>query len=597
MASSALGCTGPFCAQQIGLIRDPVVNILQSKLVGFSQNVDGRPLDFFLGVRYAKPPIGSLRFARPQKLDPWNGTVMAKQYGSSCLQNIPVGDYAEDCLFLNVIRPSGYTASSKLPVLLFVHGYVLEKLQDRNFVFMSSVLTAQVSDSGSFQFGSGKDNNGSRIVAESMHAGSPVIWISINYRLGAFGFLGGSSMLSAAKAGTAVLNAGMFDTRMALKWVQRNIAAFGGDPTRVTLMGQSSGAFITGNMLLARRGNNHNLFHAAIMQSGSPGSASTLPPDHPRLDQTFVDISIALGCPPAPSDVSCLKSISSSALAAAANNVTQFFWVQPQTGLLPYMPVQDFQVDGFFFPSAPHLLVSRGQFADVPVLSGCDYDEGTKGAPQNLNTSADFAQWLRAVAIPVANSTRVDRVVAQILKIFPDDVTFGAPYYREPTRVSAGTTNITDPYYAPATNQFKRAAAFYGAWRYEAPHRKFLLKKAAAGQRGIWSYRFAQQDLDGSAAEGVGHSSELAYIFGNTTEHSSVNLYSPLSKLMQRAWISFATHKDPRMLDNLHWPEFTGEHRAMIQFQGMATRIVKEDFREDQLAYIKSKEAAAVLSS
>ncbi|KAK0536587.1 hypothetical protein OC842_001946 [Tilletia horrida] len=551
----------------------PSVELAQGQLVGSAQAVDGQALDAFLGVRYAQPPVGPLRFAKPQPVAASNEMINATQFGPACFQNIPNGNFSEDCLFLNLYRPSDPADREKLPVMLFVHG-------------------------GSFQFGTGNQANGSRIVAESVRAGAPVIWISINYRLGLFGFLGGSSVLAAAQSGSAALNPGMYDVRLALEWVKANIEAFGGDPYRVTLMGQSAGAFITGNQLLANGGDTKGLFQSAIMQSGSPGSASTLPPNHPQLDQTFANISALVNCPVAPIDLSCLKAVDATTLSAAANNITSSFYSSWHTGLLPYMPVQDTLVDGFFFSAPAHELVAQGRFSTVPIISGCNHDEGTGGAPHDLANATVFEQWLQAVAIAdTSDQARTSRVVNSIFTLYPDDVTLGAPYPSQANPVSAGLSNISDPFYPPSTNNFKRAAAFYGDWRYVAPHRQFLIKRSNKAQNGVWSYLFAQHDLNVAASRGVSHAAEMPYVFGNTSDSSSPGLYLPLSKQMQRAFISFANFHDPSKLDNLVWPQFDSEQRTTMQFKGMDTRAISRYFNEDRLSYLKSDEAAAVLSS
>ncbi|KAK0536103.1 hypothetical protein OC834_001288 [Tilletia horrida] len=540
------------------LSEGPAVKISEGNYLGYSQNVDEHSVDFFLGIRYAKPPTGRLRFAKPQALPASSDTVDATMLQASCLQDVLKGNFSEDCLFLNIMRPSRIPAGTKLPVIVYFYG-------------------------GAFQYGTANQQNGSRIVAESVEQNAPVIFLSMNYRLGAFGFLGGSSVLSAARQGSAVLNAGMYDTRFALQWVQKNIAAFGGDPERVTIAGQSAGAFIVGNQLLAKGGNTQGLFQAAIMESGSPGSASILPPNHPRLDETFADISRSVGCPTRPSDLSCLKSIPASRLAAAANAVTESFAATPQQGLFPFMPVQDFQTDGFWFSAPPHDLVNQHAFSTVPIISGCNLDEGTSGAPKTLQDSAAFEDWFRTVAvINNSNATRVNTVLRRLFQLFPDDVTRGAPYFNPPNAVSAGTTDLTDPYFPPETNQFKRAAAIYGAWRYEAPHRKFLIERYNAKSSGVWSYRFAQQD---------------SQVFGNTTDFPSAGFYEPLSKTIQHIFISFANYHDPRRIGDLLWPQFTSSGRQALQLKGEATRVISETFREASLSYMKSDDAATVLSS
>ncbi|KAE8224570.1 hypothetical protein CF319_g2552 [Tilletia indica] len=551
----------------------PTVSISEGTYVGYSQPVDGQAVDFFLGMRYARPPLGSLRFKKPMALSNSSQTRTAIEYGDGCLQGSPRDGFSEDCLYLNLIRPSRRTSYGKLPVMVFFHG-------------------------GGFQYGTGNNQNGSRIVAESVKLNAPVIFVAINYRLGVFGFLGGSSVLSAARAGSATLNAGMYDTRMALQWVQAHISAFGGDPRRVTIAGQSAGAFIVGNNLLAQGGNVHGLFQGAIMESGSPGSASTLRPTHPKLDETFAKISQAVKCPTRPKDLSCLKSVTATSLLAAANIVTYSFAEVNQKGLLPFMPVQDFLDDGFWFSAQPRVLINRGKFSTVPIISGCNLDEGTGGAPHNLNTNADFEDWVREVAvINTANTTLVNRVLRNIFQLFPDDVTKGSPFPNQPNAASAGTTDLKDPFFPPSTNQFKRAAAFYGAWRYIGPHRQFLTKRYAAKSSGIWSYNFAQQDKQVLPYLGATHSSELTYVFGNTTDYPSAGFYAPLSKTIQQAYISFVNYRDPRKIGNLNWPPYTASGLQALQLKGGATQVIKENFRSAQLAYIKSSDAATVFSS
>ncbi|KAK0545000.1 hypothetical protein OC844_007405, partial [Tilletia horrida] len=304
----------------------------------------------------------------------------------------------------------------------------------------------------------------------------------------------------------------MYDVRLALEWVKANIPVFGGDPDRVTLMDQSAGAFITGNQLLPNGGNTRHLFQSAIMQSDSPGSASTLPPDYPQLDQAFASISASFSCPFARADLSYLKAIDATALSSAANNITSAFYASWHTGLLPYMPVQDTLVDGFSFPAPPHELVSNGKFAMVPLISSCNQDEGAGGAPKDLADATMFENWLQTVAIAdTSNATRTARVVKELFALYPDNVTLGAPHPSQATLVSAGLTSTSDPFYPPWTNTFRRVAVFYGDWRYVASHRKFMIEGLNKAKNGLWSYLFAQHDLNVAASGGVSHASEMIY--------------------------------------------------------------------------------------
>ncbi|KAL9931394.1 hypothetical protein V8E36_009791 [Tilletia maclaganii] len=549
----------------------PTVVTSQATFVGYTSTIDDQPIDRFLGVRYAQAPLADLRFRQPRAMQASNSTQTVNKYGATCLQGSFNLGQSEDCLFLNIIRPSDQPADLRLPVMVWIHG-------------------------GSFQRGSGKWD-GTRLVAESVRLNAPIIFVSMNYRLGAFGFLGGSAMLAAAKKGTASLNVGMYDTRMALSWVQEHIAAFGGDPGKVTIAGQSAGAFIVANTLLSNRHNAAGLYHAAIMESGFPGGSSTLHPDHPRHEQTFSQISREVGCSAQPSDLSCLKSVSASRLAAASNQATSSFRNTPQLGAFPFVPMQDSQVDGFWFSAPPRDLVDQDQIASVPVIAGHNLDEGTSGAaPKTLESGDEFAAYVQDLAFAdTTNRSLADSVLKGILSTFPDDLTKGSPFPNLATAVSKGTTDLSDPYFGDENNQFKRAASFYGAWRYIAPHRRFVQKHAAANP--VWSYLFAQRDKQVIGWHGVAHGAELPYVFGNVQNVRSSGLYKPLNQTIQRAWISFVNHHDPRRLGLVNWPPYTPTGQATLQLKGQAVRVIKDTARANQLEFIKSDDVAKVFSS
>ena len=160
--------------------------------------------DFFLGVPFAQPPVGSLRFRSPQPLnETWSALRDANAYSASCVgyggDNLAYPSSSEDCLYLNIVRPSGY-AEEKLPVAVWIHG-------------------------GGYFMGSGIDQryNLSRLVQQSVAIGKPIIGISINYRVSAWGFLSSQEVLQSGQT-----NLGLRDQHLALEWIQENIAAFGG---------------------------------------------------------------------------------------------------------------------------------------------------------------------------------------------------------------------------------------------------------------------------------------------------------------------------------------------------------------------------------
>jgi carboxylesterase type B len=160
--------------------------------------------DYFLGIPYAQPPVGSLRFRVPQSINTsWNETLQAKEYSATCVgygsDNWPYPNFGEDCLYLNVVRPSGYEGE-KLPVAFWIHG-------------------------GGLTMGSGSDDryNFSQMIQNSVNMGKPIMGVSINYRLSMWGFVTGDEALESGNT-----NIGFRDQRLALHWVQENIEAFGG---------------------------------------------------------------------------------------------------------------------------------------------------------------------------------------------------------------------------------------------------------------------------------------------------------------------------------------------------------------------------------
>src|SRR5580693_1216949 len=293
---------------------------------GLVQGKHAEGIDQFLGVPYAAPPVGPLRWQAPQPVHPWTGVRSATAYGNRCPQlasgNGPRED-TENCLFLNVFTPAGYhpgAGRGGLPVLFMIHG-------------------------GGLSNGAGDQHDGSLIV-NTDH----IVGVSINYRLGAFGLLDvpalGTSRL------TANGNFGLLDQEAALRWVRRNIAAFGGDPGRVTIAGESAGGWSICALMtspLAR-----GLFSAGIMESGS--CASRPPADAQSAGLAFA---AQAGCPDAATAAACLRG-------------------EPETALLTdsasYSP--EFASGGPEIPVPPAQAVADGDEARVPLLMGTNHDEG-----------------------------------------------------------------------------------------------------------------------------------------------------------------------------------------------------------------------------
>lgn len=232
--------------------------------------VVGRSLlsvDSFMGIPFAQPPVGSLRLKPPQPLTSPLGIVDADdllptacpQFFFSVDEGGPISDVlgtvlntplfqkvtqaGEDCLTINVQRPAGISASAKLPVLFWIFG-------------------------GGFELGATQMYDGTSLVRESVAQGKPIIFVAVNYRVGGFGFLAGKEILADGSS-----NLGLLDQRLGLKWVADNIAAFGGDPTKVTIWGESAGSISVLDQMALYDGDNtykgKPLFRAGIMNSGS----------------------------------------------------------------------------------------------------------------------------------------------------------------------------------------------------------------------------------------------------------------------------------------------------------------------------------------
>jgi para-nitrobenzyl esterase len=313
----------------------PPLALTESGLVtGLSVN----GVNEFFGIPYAAPPVGALRWSPPKPYGFFHGLVLqATQAGSECTQPGPFG--SENCLFLNVFTPQlkfggggqGEPSPRGLPVMVWIHG-------------------------GSLTSGGGDRYDPTPLVQKG------VIGVTINYRLGYLGFFAQSALDS---EGHPAGNYGLMDQQFALKWVQRNIVGFGGDPNRVTIFGQSAGGYSVYANLASPTAS--HLFRGAISESGSfdefqdyfdfivslatgetMGSAFVPPGD---------SVPASVGCSSSSGTSNCLRSVPASTLVA----------VQPLV-LFPF-------VDGRLLTQTPAEAFASGQFNRVPVIHGTNHDE------------------------------------------------------------------------------------------------------------------------------------------------------------------------------------------------------------------------------
>ena len=305
---------------------DPVrVKIDSGVLVGSSSG----DVVSFKGVPYVAAPVGDLRWAPPKPVTPWAGERPANAYGPVCPQTLypnkpngggAMGPSSEDCLFLNV-----WTARTahKLPVMLWIHG-------------------------GANEYGAGSLSayDGSAFVRDG------VIVVSINYRLGALGFFAHPALTKAASAGEPLGSYAIMDQVAALKWVRRNIAAFGGDPDNVTIFGESAGGV---NVLtLLGTPSAKGLFAKAIVESGGGWA----PPEPLAKAETAGEALLRKAGAPEGATLAQLRALSSDALVAAGGR---------------FGPI----VDGRLLTESPSQAIGRGQAADVPLIIGSNSYEAS----------------------------------------------------------------------------------------------------------------------------------------------------------------------------------------------------------------------------
>ncbi|KAK5163757.1 uncharacterized protein LTR77_010430 [Saxophila tyrrhenica] len=309
----------------------------------------------WLGVRYAAPPLGDLRFREPQPPLAEDGVVDADAYKPICLGTAagpPTNESAEDCLYMNIFAPSSAKKGSKLPVYFFIQG-------------------------GGFNTNSNANYNGSGLV---MASDMNIVVVNFNYRVGPYGFLAGEEVL--ADGG---INNGLKDQRLALQWVQQYISLFGGDPGHVTMGGDSAGAQSVNLQVTAYGGRDDGLFHATAAESQSFSGLRTVKENQFAYD----NLVIRTGCTRAVDTLSCLRNLTATELQEQNFN-TPFPGAQDPP-LYMYGPTLDYN----FITDYTYRAYAQGKFVKVPAIGGDDTNEGTIFVPMttaNLSDTDTFLQ-------------------------------------------------------------------------------------------------------------------------------------------------------------------------------------------------------------
>ncbi|KAI6709509.1 cholinesterase [Diplocarpon mali] len=457
-------------------------------------------VETFRGIPFAKPPTGALRLKPPQALSSPLGRVTATGIPTACPQMSPVkgqsalfsfvsmrkflsrlllpspGAVGEDCLTITVQRPAGTMASAKLPVLFWIFG-------------------------GGFETGSTAKYDGSSLVKESAETGQPIIFVAVNYRLGGFGFMPGKEILADGSA-----NLGLLDQRLGLQWVADNIASFGGDPTKVTIWGQSAGAISVFDQMALYDGNHsYNrkpLFRGAIMNSGSVTATARI--DGAKGQAIYDKVVKAAGCSSSNSSLACLRSLDYTSFLNAANSVPGK-WDYSSVAL-SYMP----RPDGKVLTDSPEALVAAGKYAAVPFITSSQENEGTIFAlsQYNITRTSEVAQFISTHLFP---DTSYDQINS-LLKTYPVDDTNGCLSSIIPLKCR----------YA----QFKRRAAILGDMTSTLPRRHFLNTHADV-YPDVPSWSFMASYFDKIPVLKTFHGSDILKVFhGASTSYASASIRS-----------------------------------------------------------------------
>jgi para-nitrobenzyl esterase len=470
----------------------------------------------FRNVPYVQPALGELRWRAPQALEPRTQLLETRAFGAGCPQPAPGPLTAdEDCLQLNIWRPS---KAGPHPVMVWIHG-------------------------GGFSGGSAVPQaDGTLLYDGAVFARQDVVFVSINYRLGALGFLAQRDLLGEAPDQPQSGNFGLLDQIAALDWVQRNIAAFGGDPERVTVAGASAGGDASCALLAAPAA--QGLFQRAIVQSGN--CAVGLPSLSAALDQGE-RLTAAAGCATAGDRRACLRALSPAQLLTA---------MPPVYDPADLLDGENFGliVDGFVLREAPGVAMAAGRAASVPLLIGSNADETTTLVPDSLlpSTVLDYEAAIRQ---------RFPSFSEPVLQQYP------AAQYDSPQ--AAYRDLLDDRLFAcPA----RRAASEYAVFNHPVYH--YVLTQALSEP--------------GYAELGSFHGLDVALLFDLLPQLTGSAQI--LSGLMRDAWVDFSYGLEPGNSDGVIWPRYRVENRRLLELNGTHLAPI-DDYRRNQCEFWSRYEA------
>jgi para-nitrobenzyl esterase len=456
----------------------------------------------FNGIPFAQPPVGDLRWKPPQPPKNWQGERKADKFGPRCMQRSVFSDMvfrsngvSEDCLYLNVWTPAK-SNSERLPVLVYFFG-------------------------GGFVAGDGSEP---RYDGGSM-ARKGIVALTVNYRLGVFGFFAHPE-LTKESAHRASGNYGLLDQLAALKWVAQNIAAFGGDPRRVTIAGESAGSISVSALMASPL--SKNLIAGAIGESGSITGA--LPPIAlAAAEQNGVKFAAVAGIESAPS-LAALRAMAAEQLLEATAK--------------PGIPGFTSTIDGYFFPKFPAEIFAAGEQAHVPLLVGSNTQENGYATVLGRDIKPTVENYRNALERLYGEKAE------QIFGLYP----------------ASSETEVMDAAQDLASDRF----ISYSTW-------KWIDLATRTGGKPTYYYLYARPRP--GAPRGAVHSAEIEYAMGNL-DSNKVYAWTPddrkVSQVMQDYFANFIKTGNPNGSGQPNWPTFESGQRMIIDVH---TRAVPAKMR------------------
>ena len=463
------------------------VDVTGGRIEGTPSTIDGSIMTY-RGIPYAAPPVGDGRWRAPAPVDPWPGVKATTDYSNGCPQSSIMASMggesmpplSEDCLYLNVF--TGAAEGDALPVMVWIHGGGLTLGWGHQKMYEATALARQ-----------------------------GVVFVSFNYRLGALGFLAHPA-LSDESGGSG--NYGLLDQIAALEWVRDNIAAFGGDPDKVTIFGESAGGTSVNALLASPL--TKGLFHRAIAQSPWISDSNYAHLSQPRPFGASAEDQgkqwLAANFPAAQS-IETMRALDADALVVAQDN-----------GYNVVVTVDDQAVTDH-----PFAVYQRGEHHDIPVIAGTNTDEGT--------IFANLLTWANPAETRAAMEETFGAGAADVLALYDPQPDQGSMFQTK-------NQFITDAWFVLGTRNMLR-----GTGQRSAPS---------------FQYHFSRRS-PAMPMLGAHHGMEIPYVFANL-ESDAQPVDRDISSAMTRYWVQFAKTGDPNVEGLPEWPRFDLESERYLDF-------------------------------